>query len=53
MFEVRPVGEDIAAAIDALPAEFLSPFLELRAAREVSPSSVRVPTQHVAPPVAA
>lgn len=43
MFEVRPVGDDIAAAIDALPGEFFNPFLELRAALEVSPSTIGRP----------
>ena len=43
MFRVKPVGEDIAAAIAAIPADFLAAFAELRAALEVSPWTVGDP----------
>ncbi|MDQ1530358.1 MAG: hypothetical protein QOE37_463 [Microbacteriaceae bacterium] len=43
MYDVRPVGNDVAEAIEALPADFLAAFAELRVALEVSPSSVGRP----------
>lgn len=43
MYRVEPVGDDIAAAIEALPPEFLDAFAELRVALEVSPRSVGEP----------
>jgi hypothetical protein len=43
VYDVRPVGEDIAEAVDALPAAFLSAFAELRVALEVSPRTVGQP----------
>lgn len=43
MYVVEPVGEDVAAAIDALPLDLLSDFAELRAALELSPWTVGVP----------
>ena len=43
MYRVVPVGDDIAAAIDALPTELLDAFAELRVALEVSPWTVGTP----------
>jgi hypothetical protein len=43
VYDVRSVGEDVAEAIDALPAEFLQAFAELALALEVSPRSVGQP----------
>ncbi|WP_018335595.1 hypothetical protein [Actinomycetospora chiangmaiensis] len=43
MFRVEPVGEDISAAIDALPTDLLAAFADLCAALEVAPWSVGEP----------
>ena len=43
MFDVRPVGEDIVAAIAALAADFLAAFAELHLALEVAPWSTGRP----------
>jgi len=43
VYDVRSVGEDVAEAIDALPAEFLQAFAELQVALEISPRSVGQP----------
>lgn len=43
MYVVEPVGEDVQASIDALPAELLDAFAELRATLEVSPWTVGAP----------
>lgn len=43
MYRVEPVGEDVTAAIDALPRELQPDFEELRAALEATPRSVGAP----------
>ena len=43
MYEVHPVGDDVADAIAALPVELLEGFAELRVALEVSPRTVGDP----------
>lgn len=43
MYRVEPVGDDVQASIDALPAELLTEFAELRVALEVSPTTVGQP----------
>ena len=43
MYRVEPAGEDVSAAIDALPSELLPAFAEIRAALEVSPWTVGWP----------
>jgi hypothetical protein len=43
VYRVEPVGEDVTAAIDALPADLLADFAEVRAALEVSPWTVGWP----------
>jgi hypothetical protein len=43
VYVVEQVGEDVAAAIEALPPELLAPFAELRAALEVAPWTVGNP----------
>jgi hypothetical protein len=43
VYRVEPVGDDIAAAIDALPSDFLAAFAEVRVALEVTPWSVGQP----------
>lgn len=49
MYRVEPVGDDIAAAIDALPSDFMSAFAELRVALEIAPWSVGQPYNPAAP----
>lgn len=43
MYRVEPAGEDVAAAIDALPGDLVPAFAELRVALEVSPWTVGWP----------
>jgi hypothetical protein len=43
MYRVETVGEDIDAAIEALPEDLLAAFAELRVALEVSPRTVGRP----------
>ena len=43
MYRVEPVGPDVEASIAALPPALLTDFAELRAALEVSPSTVGTP----------
>ena len=43
MYRVEPAGDDVAAAIGALPGELLSAFAEFRATLEVSPWTVGWP----------
>jgi hypothetical protein len=43
VYRVEPAGEDVSAAISALPSELLAAFAELRAALEVSPWTVGWP----------
>lgn len=43
MHAVRSVGEDVDAAVAALPIEFLAAFAEVRVALEVAPHSVGRP----------
>ena len=43
MYTVELWGDDVAEAIDALPARLLAPFAELRVALELAPWSVGVP----------
>lgn len=43
MYRVQTVGEDIDEAVEALPAEFLTAFAELRATLEVAPWTVGRP----------
>jgi hypothetical protein len=43
VYHVEPVGPDVEASIEALPSALLTDFVELRAALEVSPSTVGTP----------
>jgi hypothetical protein len=43
VYRVEPVGEDVAAAVDALQSALLTDFAELRVALEVSPWTVGWP----------
>lgn len=49
MYRVVPVGDDIVAAIDALPSTFLAAFAETRVALELTPWSVGQPYNPASP----